>query len=162
MSELILERRISNKAFLGHYVAAVAAGFVLGALAFVTGFGVFAPIGILPVLGVAAWSQLVRMGGCYRVYDDRLEVESGIISRRIENIELFRIRDVGLRQGIFGRMADFGDVYVHSTDSSQPDMHIRGVDQPKELYQHLRARVSESRAAHRTMIIEESPAFPEP
>ena len=163
MSELIQERRISNKAFIGHYVAAVAGGAVLAVVCFLSGaLAPFAWIGILPVVGVFAWSQWVRMSDCYRLFDDRLEIESGLISRRIENVELFRIRDVGLRQGLFGRMADFGDVYVHSTDSSTPAMHIRGVDGPRDFYQHLRERVSESRAAHRTMIIEEGHAITEP
>ena len=163
MSELIQERRISNKAFVGHYVAAVAAGIGIAVLCFlIPPLAMFAWVGILPLLGVVLWSQLVRMSDCYRLFEDRLEIESGIISRRIENVELFRIRDVGLRQGLFGRMADFGDVYVHSTDSSTPAMHIRGVDGPKDFYQNLRARVSESRAAHRTMIIEEGQAITEP
>lgn len=155
MPELILERRISNKAFMGHYVGAIAIGVVIAALTFATGFGLFAPAGILPVLGVAAWAYLSRLGDCYRLYEDRIEVESGIISRRIENVELFRVRDVTLQQGLFGRMADFGDVHVQSTDSTTPALHVRGVDSPKAFYQELRQRVSESRAAHRTMIIEE-------
>lgn len=160
---LVQERRISNKAFIGHYIAAAALGAVVAAVCFVTGLGVFSPVGLLlPLVVVALWAKLARMGDCYRLYEDRLEIESGILTRRFENVELFRIRDVGLRQGLFGRMADFGDVYVHSTDSSTPAMHIRGVDGPKDFYQDLRQRVSESRAAHRTMIIEEGHAITEP
>lgn len=161
MSELLLERRISKKAFIGHYVGAVVAGIILAVVLFMTPFGIFAPIAVLPVLAVAAWAALSRMGGCYRLYEDRLEVESGILARRIDNVELFRVRDVSLSQGLFGRLTDFGDVYVHSTDASTPTMHIRGVDNPKDFYQNLRQRVTESRAANRTMIVEEGRDIPE-
>jgi uncharacterized membrane protein YdbT with pleckstrin-like domain len=162
MPELLAERRISNKAFIGPYVTAVGAGIAIAIICFMVQQGGWSPLGILPLLGVAAWSYIARLNDCHRLFDDRLELDSGIISRKIENVELFRIRDVGLRQGLLGRMLNFGDVYVHSTDSSTPALHVRGIDNPKEFYELLRERVSESRAAHRTMIIEEGREIAEP
>jgi uncharacterized membrane protein YdbT with pleckstrin-like domain len=163
MSELLMERRKSAKAFIGQYLAAIALGVGLAILCFlIPGFGVFSPVGILPLVFVVARSYLARISECYRLYTDRLEIESGLLARRIENVELFRIRDVGLRQGLFGMLGNFGDVYVHSTDSSTPAMHIRGIDTPKAFYEQIRQRVSDSRAQHRTMIIEEGREIAEP
>jgi uncharacterized membrane protein YdbT with pleckstrin-like domain len=159
---LVQERRISGKAFTGHYVVAVVAGLVLAAVLMMTPLAVFSPLGALPVLGVWAFAQLSRLSSSYCLYTDRLEIESGLLNRKIENIDLFRVRDVGLRQGLFGRIANFGDVYLHSTDSSTPDLHVRGIDAPKEFYQQLRQLVSESRAAARTMIVEEGRTIAEP
>lgn len=156
MAEPVVERRISEKAFVGHYAAAGVAGLVLAAVLFmVPGWGFLAPLGILPVAAVWGYGRLMRASSCYRLYPDRLEVESGVLSRGIDNLELFRVRDVGLRQGFFGRMAGFGDVHVHSTDASTPTLLLRGIDSPKEFYQHLRQLVSESRAQNRTLIVEE-------
>ena len=155
MADLILERRISDRAFVGHYLGGVVAGLIIAVVCFVTVMWPLMPLALLPVAGVFVYAKVMRAGSAYRLYPDRMEVESGILARRIENVELFRVRDVGLRQGLFGRMADFGDVYLHSTDSSTPGLHIRAVDAPKELYQQLRQLVSESRALHRTMIVEE-------
>jgi membrane protein YdbS with pleckstrin-like domain len=162
--DLLAERRISDKAFVGHYLAAGLIGLILAVvLFFIPGMGLFAPVGLLlPLAGVFVYSRLMRMSSCYRLFPDRLEIDSGILSRKIENVELFRVRDVGLRQGFIGRMADFGDIYLHSTDSSTPDLHVRAVDAPKELYQQLRELVSESRAKSRTLIMEESHSLPEP
>ena len=163
MSDLILERRKSSKAFIGPYILAVLGGIVLAVIAFMIPHGgAFSPIGILPLLVVLAWSYLARISEVYRLYMDRLEIESGILARKIENVELFRIRDVGMRQGLLGRMGNFGDVYVHSTDSTTPLMHIRGIDMPQELYQQLRQRVTESRAHTRTMIVEQGREVAEP
>lgn len=157
----ILERRISDRAFVGHYFTALAVGCVVATGCFAAGLGVFSPVGILAVVGVFLYSRLVRIGTTYRLFPERIEVESGLLSRKIENVELYRVRDVGLRQSIYGRIGGFGDVYIHSTDSSTPDLHIRAIDAPQEFYQEVRQLVSRSRAGSRTMILEEGAAFPE-
>lgn len=157
----LLERRISDRAFFGHYTLAVVAGAAIAAVLFATDAAPLAPLGLLPLAGVFVHSRLVRISSSYRLFADRMEVESGILSRRIENVELFRVRDVGLRQGFLGRLFNFGDVYLHSTDSSTPDLHVRAVDSPRELYEQVRALISTSRAQNRTLIVEEGQPFPE-
>jgi len=160
MTQMVRERRISDRAFTGHYVAAVLCGIGLavGASLF---FPIAVPVGVLPVAGVFAYSRLVRAGNSYRLFPDRLEIEAGIFTRKIENIELFRVRDVGLRQGLLGRLGNFGDVYIHSTDSSTPDLHVRAIDDPRGFYQELRDCVTQSRAQGRTVIMETGETTPE-
>lgn len=153
--EPISTRRISDRAFVGQYVVAFTLGVAAAAAAFALGFGLFSPVGALPVLWVFAQSRLMRLGTEYRLFPDRIEVESGIVSRRIENIELFRVRDVGLRQGPFGKMSNFGDVLIHSSDASTPDVLVRAIDAPKEFYQEVRRLVTASRAQNRTMLVED-------
>ncbi|MFN3653545.1 MAG: PH domain-containing protein [Armatimonadota bacterium] len=156
MSETVLERRISPRAFLGHYLAAAVVGLVLAVvLMLIPGLGMLAPLGLVPIAGVWLYAQLARASHCYRLYEERLEVESGIFSRSIDNLELFRIRDVSMRQTLYGRFAGYGDVIVHSTDASTPQIVIRGIDAPDELYRQLREHVSRSRAQNRTVIVED-------
>src|SRR3954447_16506151 len=93
---LIEERRISGKAFVAHYVAAAAGGIVLAAILMMTGLILFSPLAVLPVLGVWAYAYCSRIGSTYSLYPDRLEIESGLLNRKIENVDLFRVRDVGL------------------------------------------------------------------
>jgi membrane protein YdbS with pleckstrin-like domain len=163
MADLLVERRMSDRAFLAKYVLGVLAGVAMAALCFmIPVLHLFAFLGLLPVVGVFLYTRVARLGSTYRLYPDRLEVESGILGRKIENVELFRVRDVGLRQGLLGRLAGYGDVYLHSTDSSTPDLHIRAIDAPAEFYKQLRELVSNSRAQMRTMIVEEGKALPEP
>ena len=155
------ERRISPRAFLGSYALSVLADVAVAAVLFASGFGVLLPVAALPTVAVFVYAKLARAGSSYRLYPDRLELESGIISRKIENVELFRVRDVGLRQSLLGRLANYGDVYIHSTDSSTPDVHVRSIDAPKEFYQEVRELVSASRAQNRTMIVEGGQSFAE-
>jgi len=111
-------------------------------------------IGILAVLFAVVYVKLQVLNTLYRVYGDRVEIESGILTKKIENVALFRIRDIGLKQGFLGRILNFGDISLASTDASAPQMVIRGVDQPRELYESLRELISQSKAEHKTMIIE--------
>lgn len=151
----IAQRRISDRAFVGHYAAGAVGGLVLAAVCFAAGIGLISPVGLLPLAGVFAYSRLARVGTEYRLFADRIEVESGLLSRRIENVELFRVRDVGLRQGLLGRLGNYGDVHIHSTDAGTPDILVRAIDAPKAFYQQVRQAVSESRAQNRTMIVED-------
>jgi membrane protein YdbS with pleckstrin-like domain len=160
MAGKIAERRISDKFFYGHYAGALLLGIAAAVGLFMV-MPLLVPLALIPPAAVFTWSRLSRAANSYRLFPDRLEIESGIFDRKIENVELFRVRDVGLRQGMLGRMADFGDIYVHSTDSSTPDMHIRAIDAPRDFYEQVRELVSSSRAQNRTMIVEEGGIMPE-
>ena len=160
-ADLVLRRRISLRAFAGLYA-------VLGVLAvviWVVGFrfatelrappAVIVAAGLIPLLAGAVYTWVVRLSTEYRVFQDSLEVESGILARRIDNIQLFRVRDIGLFQSITGRLLGVGNVTVTSTDHSNPRFVLRGVDDPRGLYQTLRELVARSQATRRTMIVEE-------
>src|SRR5205823_14181209 len=88
-SDLLFRKRISALNFVGTYV-------VLGAAAVLIWIGGFLlrdrlPLyisiiaGILPLAYAVIHTWLMRISTEYRVYEDSLEVESGIISRTIDN-----------------------------------------------------------------------------
>ena len=141
----VLMRRISGKTFIGHFLIADTVALLVTAILVV--FQQMSAVWM--VIGGAVLVNLILMGGMqialrssvYTLYGDRMEVESGILSRRIENIDLFRVRDVGLHQSILGRLLNYGDLYILSTDSSAPQLQIRGIDNPRGFYQIIRERV---------------------
>lgn len=157
----VLTARISLKGFAGLY-------FVLGVLAlaiwwagwtFDTGLSplVIAVAGVVPLLLGIGYAWLVRLGVEYRLYQDSLEIQSGLVSRNIENLQLFRVRDLRLRQSVLGRILGVGDVTVTSTDQSTPHLTVRGIEKPRVVYETLRELVAKSQATRRTMIVEEEP-----
>jgi membrane protein YdbS with pleckstrin-like domain len=160
MAEPVLTRRHSWKSLTGPIAGSILLGALLLAAGVLTTAWPVALLSPLPALAVFGWGWVHRAGSSYRVYPDRLEMEQGMLSRRIENVELFRVRDVGMKQGFLGRMLGFGEVYVHSTDASAPDIVVSAIDHPREFYQTLRDLVTESRAHRQTMIVEEGRALP--
>jgi uncharacterized membrane protein YdbT with pleckstrin-like domain len=157
MSDLITKLRVSYKGFIGLYVLLILVAGGIWWFGFWRGWnaGLVFLGGLLPLLIGIAYTWLVRISTEHRVFQDSLEVESGIIARRIENIQLFRVRDIGLRQGILARILNFGDISIASTDQSNPHFTLRGIDNPRALYDMLRELVAKSQAARRTMIVEE-------
>jgi uncharacterized membrane protein YdbT with pleckstrin-like domain len=159
LTDLVTRARISLKSFIGLYLllGAVCVAIWWAGWAFDTGAHplLIAGGGLLPLVLGIAYSWLVRLGAEYRLYQDSLEIETGIVSRRIDNLQLFRVRDLRLEQSVLGRLLGFGDIAVTSTDQSTPHLTIRGVDAPRALYDTLREGVARSQATRRTMIVED-------
>jgi membrane protein YdbS with pleckstrin-like domain len=167
-SEPLLRARISLRSFAALYfwLALVA---VVAVVAWVAGFGLRMPwpavaiiaAGLVPLLVGFLYTWLVSVSTEYRVFPESLEVESGLIARRIDNILLFRVRDLGFRQSVLGRLLGVGDVILTSTDHSTPHLVLRGVSDPRRLYQTLRELIAKSQATRRTMIVEEDVSRPD-
>lgn len=160
-TEPVLRTRPSLKSFAGLYLVlgllCVAAWWV-GAT-FDTGLSplVIALAGPVPLIVGIGYSWLVRIGSEYRLFADSLEIERGIVARNVDNLQLFRVRDLRLRQSVLGRIFGVGDIAVTSTDQSTPHLTIRGVADPRALYDTIREGVARSQATRRTMIVEEEP-----
>jgi len=158
-SDLVVRARISLKSFAGLYLILGALGVAIwwAGWAFDTGLHplLIAAAGLVPLALGIAYSWFVRLGAEYRLYQDSLEAETGIIARNIDNLQLFRVRDLRLKQSVLGRLLGYGDISVTSTDQSTPHLTIRGVDAPRALYDTLREGVARSQATRRTMIVEE-------
>src|SRR5712691_11441482 len=152
-AEPLVRIRPSLRSFAGLYVVLglVCVGIWWLGATFDTGVRplVIAVAGPVPLLLGIAYSWLVRLGAEYRLYADSLEIETGLVSRNIDNLQLFRVRDLGLRQSLIGRLLGVGGVNVTSTDQSTPHLTIRGVAGPRALYDTLRERVAESQATRR-------------
>lgn len=153
---VLARRRISPRACLGLHAASALGGAGLGYAARALGAGALVWLGlaVAPLLIVAALCWLHRAATEYRVFEDSLEAEYGIVARRIENIQLFRVRDIGMKQTLAGRILRYGDVIILSTDESAPRLTLRGLDDPRALYEQLRSLVARSQATRRTMIVE--------
>lgn len=158
-ADLVIRMRISRKNFLGMDLATLALGGLICYLGFRFGGSAQAVVivaaALTPIIIAQIYGWLVRANTEYRIFTDSLEVESGIISRKIDNIQLFRVRDLGLDQPLMGRLLGFGSLSLTSTDQSAPHLVLRGVDDPRALYETLRDLIAKSQAARRTMIVEE-------
>ena len=160
-ADLVLRTRISLKSFAALYLGLGALCVVIWWAGWTFDTGLYpllvAAAGLLPLVLALGYAWLVRLGIEYRLYQVSLEVESGLVARSIDNLQLFRVRDLRLRQSMLGRLFGVGDVVVTSTDQSTPHLTIRGVEDPRALYDTLRDLVARSQATRRTMIVEEEP-----
>ena len=97
---------------------------------------------LLPVpLGMAAWKWLELKCRVYEVTSERIRVSRGIFTRRTDELELYRVKDLTLIEPFFFRMFSLGSVIITTNDASTPMLTIHAVKGVKELREELRRAV---------------------
>jgi len=84
----------------------------------------------------------------YTITSERLKITTGLASRHVENFELIRIQDIDFKQGMGERMMGIGDITVRGHDPSSPDIVLRNVSKPEEVYEIMRRAWLEARKRH--------------
>ena len=92
----------------------------------------------IAVIGLSILVLLFRAAAlksiCYEVTDDRIEYSRGIFSRKIDNIDMFRVVDLSLHRSLFDCVVGVGTVTLITTDKSDPKFKFRKVRYAKDLY----------------------------
>lgn len=63
----------------------------------------------------------------YQITERRVIVERGIFTKRREEIQLYRVRDINLKRNLIERMLKFGDISIFSTDTTSPTYILRNI-----------------------------------
>lgn len=135
------------------------AGFVLAVWLFFTGMGLLTLLGLaVSMIGGAlvAWGFLKVISVSYRVDTLRVEVERGILQKRIDNLELWRVKDIQFRQSLVQRMLGVGNITLVTSDATNPSVELRGVTMPRDLYDQLRDAVDVVRRGRGVVGVEQS------
>lgn len=74
----------------------------------------------------------------YRITTQRLFVRRGILSQTVDQTELLRVDDVKMSQSLLQRALSIGDVTMTSSDRSDPEITLAGIDQPAQVAEHIR------------------------
>jgi membrane protein YdbS with pleckstrin-like domain/DNA-directed RNA polymerase subunit RPC12/RpoP len=85
----------------------------------------------------------------YRLSTQRLFVVRGLISRKVEELELFRVRDIQVVQGVGERILKFGRMTVFSTDATTPKFELHGVSNPLRVKDTIRVHFRAARLRER-------------
>ena len=97
---------------------------------------------LLPVflLGLLLWLRVWYLVAStrYRLTTQRLFVQRGLIAKKLEEVELFRVKDVTLSQGVLQRMLGVGNVVVLSSDDTTPRLELAGICDPVAVKEQLR------------------------
>lgn len=101
------------------------------------------------------WSPRMALTNRYTLTNQRLIVETGFIGRRTEEIDLFRVNDVGVKQHPLERITHIGDIYLASADSSSPDRLLHNITQPDRVKDLLREASRQERHRRRVLVRED-------
>ncbi len=91
----------------------------------------------------------------YRVTNQRVRAQYGMIGRDYDDIELIRIQDLDRTQGLTERVLGIGDVHITSSDPSRPTLVLRNVADPDQVHEIVRKAMLEARKKYRYSVQEE-------
>jgi membrane protein YdbS with pleckstrin-like domain len=98
---------------------------------------------ILIVLSLAAvvLPMLITRTTRYRVTSYRIEFERGILTKRIDSLELWHVDDISFEQGLLDRMMNVGSITVISDDKTTPRLELHGLPNPRQIFDALKNRI---------------------
>lgn len=79
-----------------------------------------------------------RRSNRIRVTSSNIETEHGLLSRKIDVLELWRCRDVRYRQSLFDRMLGIAHIDIFTTDATTPTVEMVGLPASRELFEKIR------------------------
>jgi hypothetical protein len=137
------EGRTSPGVFLVRFLLGAAITIAWVGLAIATwGFGYGSLVIPAYILGVALLLFWVFTGirffratysHYYQLTDKRLLITTGYLRRRIDQVELLRVKDVFVQQNILGSWLGLGHVVVISSEQTLPRATLFGIAGPREV-----------------------------
>lgn len=85
----------------------------------------------------------------YSLYEDRLIIKSGLLTRHTEEIRLFRVLDVSLKQSLFQRLFHVGSVKLVTADETAPKFFLHDILDSEDVLRLVSDTVHEQRKINR-------------
>jgi membrane protein YdbS with pleckstrin-like domain len=101
----------------------------------VGGYRLLAGLGLGLVVVLVLVMKMVRLKMTrYEVSPDRIEWSRGILDRRVDNLDMYRVIDLKMRRSVIDCILGIGTVGLITTDKSDPEFEFEKVHRPRELY----------------------------
>jgi membrane protein YdbS with pleckstrin-like domain len=106
-------------------------------------------IAIPLAMGVIAFFALhfYRRSKIFRVTTTNIESEYGLLSKKIDVLELWRCRDVRYVQSFVDRILGIAHIEIHTADVTTPVLQIVGVPASRQLFERIRDSIEIQRQA---------------
>jgi membrane protein YdbS with pleckstrin-like domain len=101
------------------------------------------PVGAGLIVFLLVWVKVKSYN--YRLTNQRLLVRRGLMAKHIDELELYRIKDVMVDQGLLQRMLAYGTVSVVVADDTTPQVHLIGVPKPVDVKETIRTHYRAAR-----------------
>ncbi|HLX63924.1 MAG TPA: PH domain-containing protein [Planctomycetota bacterium] len=109
---------------------------------------------LLPKVGVYGGMALIAAGAImafyvmllvrshrYKITYRLIEREFGIFEKKVDTLDLGRVKHVDMKQSILERMFNVGTIEVYAGDANEPELLIEDIPNPRPVYERLRDAV---------------------
>jgi membrane protein YdbS with pleckstrin-like domain len=137
------------RAFPGQIVLAVlffalAIGLAVRAPAFSWPRGVaLVPLALGLLVLLLLWIRV--KSSSYRLTSQRLFVRRGWLAKHVNELELYRVKDVMVDQGGLQRLLGYGTVTVLAADDTTPEVHLERISGPTSVKELIRTQYRAAR-----------------
>lgn len=90
----------------------------------------------------------------YRLSEDRIFLEVGLLNMKQEEVLLYRIRDISLSRSLGQRLFGVGTVKLHSSDKTTPELILKNIKKPNEVKELIHTQVEEMKLKRRMRVSE--------
>ena len=85
----------------------------------------------------------------YRLSEDRLFFEKGLLNLKADEVLLYRVQDLELTISLGQRIFGVGTVCVHSSDKSIPHLDLKDIKHPREVKELIHQCVEDAKDRRR-------------
>ena len=118
---------------------------IIAALVGIPFTGGLSAIGIVVPFGMWLVRWWMTKTTAYELTTQRLKISSGILNRKLDELELFRVKDYSMNQPFFLRMVSLGNLTLVTSDASSPTVNIRAIPNVEDVREKLRTAVQNER-----------------
>lgn len=88
----------------------------------------------------------------YSLSDDRIFLQTGLISTNFEELILYRVRDISIKITLWQRIFGVGTIIVHSADKTTPHLELQNIKQPKVVKEMIHNQVEDMKIARKMRV----------
>jgi len=107
--------------------------FAIGRYRVIAGFGLGVVVALILLLKALRLKMIH-----YEVNADRIEWTRGILDRRVDNIDMFRVIDLKMRRSLLDCLVGVGTIALTTTDKSDPHFVFEKVRYCRDLYDAIK------------------------
>ncbi|MEM1152784.1 MAG: PH domain-containing protein [Pseudomonadota bacterium] len=91
------------------------------------------------------WKYLEIRCVAYTLTDEQMTLQSGVLNRTTDNLELYRVKDWRVSQPIHLRTLGLGNVELMTSDQTSPEFLMVAVSDPSSIAKRIRENVEQVR-----------------
>jgi membrane protein YdbS with pleckstrin-like domain len=95
--------------------------------------------------------SLLRRATRVRMSNRSVECETGVFSKKIDVLELWRVRDVRYRQSLLDRILGIAHIDVYTKDVTTPHLEVVGLPASRQVFEQLRDGIEIQRQSKRVV-----------
>lgn len=82
----------------------------------------------------------------YTLTNERLKIKKqGLVTQELKDIELFKVKDINVKQSFTDKIRKVGTLEIISADESDPVIKLRSIKHPHEIREKIRDATKQAR-----------------